>query len=666
MGKPRKVEIDDLMPCTKYDEFLLPKSEMINELWPALITKALIKLYSHKFSGASEEIGDSSIFYSLTGYVGEKISFTNPLFIKEEAITNMLNNIIKDENYKNHQPILLAYAKIVHDKNTYKDSESKHKIIEKKMSSRALKRPGLPDSDSLNSLNEAKNIFRTPKRFSTTIHSNLIYDMLPGGKSFSKTEMNLYQNMLYDFISQSYTKNKNNQNPTKDTNFGSVETNVKQNERVGEKIYGNFLYSVLEIFDNNNFNMKRLKPLDFTDLREKIRDYLKAPLKQLSLDDKKIYIQKLKELKAKQKEEKIKRIEELKQEGKKIRLIKIKNSTDKNLEHLFVPYTNQEIEMTKKCLLNNWDFPPPSYLDKVFSNKIESQNEQRVNSQAVSEPLSKEKPSQIPNISTNQIQINSNNISKEISLENNISKDSPGKVSKKSWAYDNYLALINNNLQKYEASKEPLTREEGTWIYLNDFYSLFNHFMILYNPKHFRSYISYDSNWYNYENDIYEHNPEYTVFRLIPANNDIQNRENLSRICFNNRRNSERSCIVFNFHANSDSRGDLKDSNFYLLFEIYDKQKNLVEPNLKITNLHMTMQYDAIKFDQEYFIHLKGGVYPMGFYLSMMSDHMIENMSYATYLKSYCDYSCNTFKISHKSLEKDKTSLLMRLKIKVI
>jgi hypothetical protein len=75
MGKHRKIEIDDYMPCNRDEEFLLPRCENILEIWPALLTKALIKLYS-PFVNVNEDystIGDCSIIYSLTGYIGEKI-----------------------------------------------------------------------------------------------------------------------------------------------------------------------------------------------------------------------------------------------------------------------------------------------------------------------------------------------------------------------------------------------------------------------------------------------------------------------------------------------------------------------------------------------------------------------------------------------------------------
>lgn len=81
MGKFRKIEIDDRMPCSKFDEFLLPRSENIEELWPALLTKAIMKLYSYRSNRIkymkekwSNEVGDISFLYSLTGYIPEHLN----------------------------------------------------------------------------------------------------------------------------------------------------------------------------------------------------------------------------------------------------------------------------------------------------------------------------------------------------------------------------------------------------------------------------------------------------------------------------------------------------------------------------------------------------------------------------------------------------------------
>jgi len=76
MGKYRKIEIDDRMPCNKNEVPIIPKCVVLEELWPAILTKAIIKLFSYKYKLNDylyETIGDISIINVLTGYIGEKM-----------------------------------------------------------------------------------------------------------------------------------------------------------------------------------------------------------------------------------------------------------------------------------------------------------------------------------------------------------------------------------------------------------------------------------------------------------------------------------------------------------------------------------------------------------------------------------------------------------------
>jgi len=100
MGKPRKIEIDDTMPCNKNEEPLLPKCENWEELWPAIITKAILKLFSYKFSTYTKPesiIGDIQILYALTGSFAELIDINKKdsdyrkYFEKINAVKTALN-----------------------------------------------------------------------------------------------------------------------------------------------------------------------------------------------------------------------------------------------------------------------------------------------------------------------------------------------------------------------------------------------------------------------------------------------------------------------------------------------------------------------------------------------------------------------------------------------
>ncbi len=70
------MEIDDRMPCSRFDELMTPKCDNLDELWPAILTKALIKLFSFKYKLNDyfyETVGDCSIIHALTGYIGENL-----------------------------------------------------------------------------------------------------------------------------------------------------------------------------------------------------------------------------------------------------------------------------------------------------------------------------------------------------------------------------------------------------------------------------------------------------------------------------------------------------------------------------------------------------------------------------------------------------------------
>jgi hypothetical protein len=103
MGKPRKIEIDDYMPVNEEDELIFPQCEKLEELWPAIITKAVIKLFSYKFKyNARPEniVGDFQILNSLTGYFSDlkKSNFLKGQFEVEKLLDKLdIINLNKDK-----------------------------------------------------------------------------------------------------------------------------------------------------------------------------------------------------------------------------------------------------------------------------------------------------------------------------------------------------------------------------------------------------------------------------------------------------------------------------------------------------------------------------------------------------------------------------------------
>ena len=76
-GKERLIEIDDRVPCDARKKPILARTLNFNELWPQLLMKALLKVYSDKWYSPrafyDKETGDGSIIYSLTGLIPEHI-----------------------------------------------------------------------------------------------------------------------------------------------------------------------------------------------------------------------------------------------------------------------------------------------------------------------------------------------------------------------------------------------------------------------------------------------------------------------------------------------------------------------------------------------------------------------------------------------------------------
>lgn len=110
MGKLRKIEIDDRMPCDKNEEPLIPRCENLEELWPAIITKAVVKLFSYKFKNYSKVeniIGDVHIINALTGYFAEVIdnnysNISTNIANKIDSRSNSLNPYINHDDNNNN------------------------------------------------------------------------------------------------------------------------------------------------------------------------------------------------------------------------------------------------------------------------------------------------------------------------------------------------------------------------------------------------------------------------------------------------------------------------------------------------------------------------------------------------------------------------------------
>lgn len=70
MGCWRRIEVDDLIPFDNEGKSLLPQTENINELWPILLAKAMLKI-SCSSQNPAMEITDFNPITALTGETNE-------------------------------------------------------------------------------------------------------------------------------------------------------------------------------------------------------------------------------------------------------------------------------------------------------------------------------------------------------------------------------------------------------------------------------------------------------------------------------------------------------------------------------------------------------------------------------------------------------------------
>ena len=134
-------------------------------------------------------------------------------------------------------------------------------------------------------------------------------------------------------------------------------------------------YTLLEIFQCGNFNMSRLKPIDFSDMKLDI----KVKYKQMSPDEKAVYLEKIKDLKIRQKKEKIIRIDKYLEDGTNILFIKFTNESNykdkKKAYEIDTLFNMKEIEAAKSCIKNNYCFPPENYFESTFIPKLTKDEE---------------------------------------------------------------------------------------------------------------------------------------------------------------------------------------------------------------------------------------------------------------------------------------------------
>ena len=699
MGKPRKIEIDDRIPCSKDGEYIFPRCQNLCEIWPALYTKALLKLNIFKVKHPSywhnEENVDTNFIYAMTGYHAEIIQGLN----REDQIQNLLMSNLNDDNFLNKKKYLLC-LNLFREENKNKNEEEyyedivakfdKKKEEENKKTLNDIIEETINEGDNENStkfldnsskLDAMKNKYETTKYMRKEIKKgntfNIKNDNNANDKDNTYDKNTFKMKLLHNsplkrrthIMAKDKTKtpmhkfpHKEKEQPKFDSNYffknppiryakrqKTVKLNIMKITESKLNIIKNYAYSINDFFSNGNFNMDRLKPLNLDEIKRNLKQG-NIVYKQLSEKEKREYILERKKIREKQLAIKIRKIDELRNEGKPFLIIKIKNDSigQYNLNSILF-YSEQEIFMAKKCMLNNWKYPPPDFFNSYFRRTDKLMEEERTYNDELLE--------------------RQNLIRKKYELNPNMEKDpkdliilnEPRKrlINAFDWTRIDYIeSLLENDTKQYESTEEHIIKDPilktsgGNWMSFPDFISLFNSFLVLHNPNALfnGSNICIDNNWKDYKIDCYEPLDDFMVLKL--SNEEIENKEKMYE-----------SFLIFEPNNDKTLPSRNKIDN-YIILDILDDERNIVFKNITMNKFYSTYHVENLSGDKNYYIIIKGGIYQFGYVMQIYSEgHKIENMTYENYLIQTLGYNLTNIKFEHPLINNENFYLLSRLKI---
>ena len=717
-GKPRKVIIDDRIPCNLNSEYILPQCEEIEELWPALFLKGLIKLNMYKIRHPSyyfnEEFMDTNLIYSLTGMQVITLDlnanllnlFKNKFVITEDKekdkdksdkkffalyskklIRKM--NLNKSKSYYDVQTQLEFRSRLngtyINNMNLQGKNivpvQSGEKII-----LRARERSGSIKDKTNNLVQKSKKILNIEENDNNGDKNKptfLINSPKEEKDEKQKFDVNKISNKKLIF---QRTGNRRRTTLMKEIqlNTGELKRKNRKTDLIDQKnnlIY-NYLYSVDDFFCNESFNMKRLDFLDFSDLVKELEDK-KVEFKRLPADKKRQYILDRKKLKLEKLEEKKRRIDSLKEIGTSYNLVHIINQT-LNIPKLeyFTEYSSENVELAKKCLLNGWTFPPPSTFQKQF---LVAEEEQKV-----LKDLKKLEEKVIPG---------KKNQKKE-------EKDKP--IGLFTWTQGMYEEFIGGKeaLDLYKNTpKIPKKSKinEGGWITFDNICNIFNKLIIVQNTKLcYKENVYVDNEWNYYKTDEFHPSEDNIIFLLVKSSiddieddiatdgnnkNEIKNlkkqnkkkdkskkpeeekteseNSHLSELKNNNNLNCSILIIFEPFNEEFKLDEKIKEIAYpYISFDLIEKDSNIqIKKNIILNKFYSVFYFPTLIKEKEYFIKINGGHTPYGYNLQIFSDfYKIQHTSINNFLKKFCSFQeFNTVAETFGSLEKNKNYMLAKI-----
>lgn len=603
-GKERKVEIDDFIPIGVNEQPYFPRCANIYEIWPLILAKALTKLYAYKYKDANYvnfEVGDCCYLYSLANLHNESVSPKN---------TESLKYILRDESYLNSLKYCIMLNKDQSIR-TYCSSENINDLESSLISLQSRQNASIKRINKFNIINVS------PKRL----------------------------NEIEEEADPSFQEDRKRSNSKNKTIKASPALLLKDSilynreiPKIKSSLKSNIAYFSQEIFMNGDFNMRRLRLLDFSDLKQKINDN-KLIYKQLNKEQKIKYLEDLTKLKREQKQIMVQRIDELRLQGESYSFVKLLNQGINSGLSSFsnenpIPFSGKEINFAKICLLNNWKYPNIDYYQDLYIETKDTYPEQHSTSnKKLTKSFMKKKTDE-------------SFISKTENSNNN-------KNDSKKWNKDIYLSLLAEQEQDHQ-KVDLINRVAGFW--LDSSCLPFNEVIVLHNINSYRYRHIWDFPWINSTADMFSVSNDDIALTLKYV--EHQRLHSLSKAL---QPDEHYSCL---FHFNPMRNQFSTEGNFFALIKLIDMESHEFT-KITLSSTHPTLQLDNMKKHSNYYLILEGGMHPYGFTVEVLSEsHEIKTISYDQYLKSQSFDTLN-FDAFFPSLEEGKYYLISKFLISI-
>ena len=657
MGKERKVVIDDSIPFTYDDDFIFPGCEDVREIWPVLMTKALLKLniykHRHPYYYRNEEFNDISLIYNLTG----KYVFAFPLY--EPQINSLLVQEYNELINKYNSKYIFGFYKTAKTKSMkitqiYQSYDERINDLNNRLKEKEKSKHLIPLIQSINmGLNPTKK-GRPKLKFKEDIgglpplKKLTIQDEGSGFKRRKKKFGTLWVN-----------------DPRKVVN----NLKVQEEKLIEEGIVKNFLYSINDYFESKDFNLRRTQKVFFNDIKAE-NEETKWEFKQLNINEKKDYMIRRRDLKKRHHEERAKRIQLLKNKppNNEYRLFKI-NSNCINLPsnyQSFDLYNDREITMGRKCLANKWEFPPMEFFtfDELPESPLNENGDNKMNKNKNNEEILKYKK-----------------LKKNMALYG--------------WTLDNYKELSQENyIEEKNLNEKNLIKirdsaeRTGIWFENNSVNQYFDKILVVFNDEDlYKSNLLCDNGYYNYLTDVYEPVEEYQAFYIINEKqqaevNNVGNKNNKNIKAANiNKEQNNQSNNSKNEESTDNYGIDIIFQPYieqlylhpqpkvylmpYINIDIYDcETQSKIFSKITLNQFYSSFYSDKFDNNGEYYIIITDGYYPMGYTLNIASNGFsIKNMTRNKFYQQILNYKTQEFTLDFPSLDKNKLWLFGKILI---